>query len=200
LTPTYSTLFSCLYDQPDPIGHLGRGTHYSVLRSVEWLDVVRTPQALPQIHDFAVIWDEDHDVRVIRVIERIYMAGLLSPIQFIGERKGSLHVIVAAKFFYWGKESTQKNYIEELKRVVTTAISDDAWTVEMGMFDRAPNSFQNEFEGLIAADEDHVLTYLKNIDMLWNLGTKPADSYFLEILTTSPAAAKTREVTQKPAR
>ena len=46
-TPQYSTLFSCLYDEPDPVGQLGRGTHYSVMRSVEWLDVTRRPLALP---------------------------------------------------------------------------------------------------------------------------------------------------------
>src|SRR5688572_1906398 len=79
----YSKLFACLYDEPAPVGNLGRGTHYSVMRSVEWLDVVRRPLPLPEIHDFAVIWDEDHDSRVIEAVERIYMAGLLSPIQFI---------------------------------------------------------------------------------------------------------------------
>ncbi|WP_253073410.1 hypothetical protein [Sodalis ligni] len=96
----YSTLLSCLYDEQQPIGNLGRGTHYSIFRTVEWLDVNRTPVNLPQLHDFSVIWDEDHDERVINVIENIYMAGLLSPIQFIGERKGTLTVIVAAKFYY----------------------------------------------------------------------------------------------------
>ena len=87
-TPAYSTLFCCLYNESAPIGSIGRGCHYSVFRSVEWLDVTRSPLELPEMHDFAVIWDEDHDTRVINVIERIYLSGLLSPIQFVGERKG----------------------------------------------------------------------------------------------------------------
>ena len=43
----YSKLFSCLYDEAEPVGSLGRGTHYSIFRSVEWLDVTRRPLALP---------------------------------------------------------------------------------------------------------------------------------------------------------
>jgi predicted nucleic acid-binding protein len=54
---TYSPYFKTLYDQPEPIGRLGRGTHYSVLRCL----------GLSGFHDFAIIWDEDHDKRVIAV-------------------------------------------------------------------------------------------------------------------------------------
>lgn len=57
--PAYSRLFSCLHDEASPVGNLGRGTHFSIFRSVEWLDVERQPLARPQIHDFAVIWDEN---------------------------------------------------------------------------------------------------------------------------------------------
>jgi hypothetical protein len=66
--PQYSNLFTCLHDKLESIGTLGRGTHYSVFRSVESLNVIRRPLTLPQINDFAVIWDEDHDTRVIEAI------------------------------------------------------------------------------------------------------------------------------------
>lgn len=172
--PTYSTLFSCLYDEPSPIGHLGRGTHYSVFRSVEWLDVTRTPVALPQIHDFSVIWDEDHDTRIIETIEAIYMAGLLSPIQFIGERKGTLTIIVAAKFYFWGSDTEFKSYEWQLQRICQNSSHGDNWELEVGMFDRSPGSpHQTELHGLISAEEHRVITYLRNIDSLWGLGTKP---------------------------
>lgn len=78
--PVYSALLACLYDEPEPVGHLGRGTHYSIFRTAEWRDVVLDPLPVPQIHDFAIIWDEDHDTRVIEAVEAIYMTGLLSPI------------------------------------------------------------------------------------------------------------------------
>lgn len=98
--PAYSHLFSCIYDEAEPIGRIGRGTHYSIFRAAEWHDVMRRPLPVAQVHDFAVVWDEDHDTRVIEVVEKLYMKSLLSPVQFIGERKGSLNVIVAAKFYF----------------------------------------------------------------------------------------------------
>jgi hypothetical protein len=174
ITPTYSTLFSCLYDEPEPIGKLGRGSHYSVFRSVEWLDVTRTPVVIPQIHDFAVIWDEDHDERVVSVIEKIYMAGLLSPIQFIGERKGFLTVIVAAKFYYAHGLETLNGYIRQLNDLSTSPSHGDSWPTELGLFDRSPGSpHQTDLKSLIMADEHRVITYARNIDSLWSLGTKP---------------------------
>lgn len=172
-TKSYSTLFSCLYDESQPIGQLGRGTHYSVFRSVEWLDVVRAPLKTPQIHDFSVVWDEDHDTRIIEIIESIYMAGLLSPIQFIGERKGVLTVIVAAKFYFNTHDSDLKNYERQLQDICTIPSHGDYWSVEIGMFDRSPDSpHQTDLQGLISDKEHRVITYLRNIDSLWGLGTK----------------------------
>lgn len=172
-TPVYSTLLSCIHDETAPVGSLGRGTHYSILRSTEWLDVVRQPLAVPEVHDFAVIWDEDHDTRVIPVVEAIYMAGLLSPVQFVGERKGNLTVIVAAKF-YFDSRTDIKGYTKQLQQLCDGSSDGDYWPVEIGMFDRCPGSpHQNEFHGLIMADAHRVLTYLRNLDSLWSLGTKP---------------------------
>ena len=188
-TPAYSSLFACLHDEPAPVGYLGRGTHYSVFRSVEWLDVVRAPLRLPQIHDFAVIWDEDHDTRVIEVLEGIYMAGLLSPIQFIGERKGTLTVIVAAKFYYADREASLDEYIRRLNDISANTSNRDSWPAEVGMFDRSPGSpHQTEVRGLISADEHRVIIYLRNIDSLWSLGTKDyvSKSLMADLCTTPP--------------
>ena len=172
--PVYSTLFSTLYDEQDPIGSLGRGSHYSVLRSVEWQDVELSPLAMPQVHDFAIIWDEDHDTRVLEAIEMIYMEGLLAPVQFIGERKGSLTVIVAAKFYFSGLVNIEE-YTAKIHNIAQSL--DDPWPGEVGYFDRTPwtpeiGHHQCEPEGIIMADTDRVITYLKNIDSLWSLGTK----------------------------
>ena len=168
----YSKLFTCLYDEPAPVGTLGRGTHYSVFRSVEWLDVTRHTLAHPEIHDFAVLWDEDHDERVIEAVERIYMAGLLSPVQFIGERKGSLTAVVAAKFYFVGSEAETEAYRRAIEAI--TQGLDDSWPAQLGLFDRQPgSSHQSFFEGLINDNDHRVGLYLANIDSLWALGTKP---------------------------
>lgn len=174
--PVYSDLFACLYDEPEPVGRLGRGTHYSVFRAAEWLDVVRDPLPVPQVHDFAVIWDEDHDTRVIEAVEAIYMAGLLSPVQFIGERKGTLYVVVAAKF-YWNSEPRVKQYLVELNSIAKRLPNGDVWPIELLFFDRSPSfpptdPHQTEIDGLVSDERHKVVTYLRSIDILWSLGTK----------------------------
>ncbi|QQR39463.1 hypothetical protein [Devosia rhizoryzae] len=170
--PVYSTLFSCLHDEPDFVGSLGRGTHYSVLRSVEWLDVIREPLLTPQIHDFAVIWDEDHDTRVISAIERIYMAGLLSPVQFVGERKGLLSVILASRFFFHGDGGALEQYRKAVSEIASN-LGFDSWTSEIGTFDRQLGSpHQTDPVGIINDTDEKVETYLRNIDNLWGLGTR----------------------------
>lgn len=171
--PVYSSLFTCLHDEPEPVGSLGRGTHYSVLRSVEWLDVTRARLEKPQVHDFAVIWDEDHDTRVIDAVEAIYMQGLLSPVQFVGERKGHLTVIVAAKFYWAISQGELDNYQAALRRIAETATG-DSWNFELGFFDRSPldPNHQTELRSIIAAEEHRVINYLRTVDSLWSLGTK----------------------------
>ena len=174
-TPSYSTLFSCLHDEREPIGYVGRGTHYSVFRSVEWLDVERKQLAQPQIHDFAVIWDEDHDERIIDVIERIYMAGFLSPVQFIGERKGGLSIVLAARYYCGSSDDFRgEEFFRQIETIVSN-VNGDSWNLEIGSFDRHDTSargHQTELPSIIQDKDEVAFTYLKNIDNLWRLGTK----------------------------
>jgi len=169
----YSPHFSCLYDEAEPIGNIGRGSHYSVFRTAEWRNVVREPLDHAQIHDFAVVWDEDHDERVIDVAERIYMAGLFSPIQFIGERKGGLTVIIAARFRFYHPEPVFSNWVRDIQRIASD-INGDSWGLSLGQFDKtlfegAPH--QTEPGSIIQDSDERAIAYLRHIDNLWNLGT-----------------------------
>jgi hypothetical protein len=94
---TYSDFFKTLHDETNPTGYLGRGTHYSVLRAVVFHDPIGTPLPEGDFTDFAVVWDEDHDLRVIEPIEEIYRRGLLSSFLIFGERKGSFTAIQSDK-------------------------------------------------------------------------------------------------------
>jgi hypothetical protein len=85
---TYSDFFRTLHDETGPVGYLGQGTHYSVLRAVVFHDPMGTPLLQGRFADFAVIWDEDHDVRVMEPIEEVYRRGLLSSFLMFGEHKG----------------------------------------------------------------------------------------------------------------
>jgi hypothetical protein len=91
----YSDFFQTLHDETSPTGCLGRGTHYSILRAVVFHDPMGKPLREGQFADFAVIWDEDHDVRVMEVIEQIYQRGLLSSFLIFGERKGAFTAVLA---------------------------------------------------------------------------------------------------------
>jgi Bacterial RNA polymerase, alpha chain C terminal domain len=93
----YSAFFKTLHDETNPTGYLGPGTHYSILRAVVFHDPMGQPLPEGQFADFAVIWDEDHDTRVIEPIEAIYRQGLLSSLLMFGEHKGSFTAIVSDK-------------------------------------------------------------------------------------------------------
>lgn len=177
-TRTYSHLFSCLYDQPEPIGRLGRGVHYSVFRSTQWRAIDGDHLTAPRVHDFAVIWDEDHDERVIRVAERLHMAGLLWPVVFIGERKG----VVTLLLDYMGGPDVfvdESVWLDKIRTVASHADETDDWQVEIGMYQRLvviEEGARTDAKRIIPEDEARVVPYLQAIDVLWLLGDRE-DAY-----------------------
>jgi hypothetical protein len=173
--PTYAQAFKTLYDESAPIGTIGRGTHYSVLRAHEWHDVLLQPTTVAQVHDFAVIWDEDHDVRVISAIEAFYIKGLLAPIKFIGERKGALTVILSSDFYWHAKAPGLDDYRAKLQATLDSLKLGDYWPVEIGLFSNNPENRQYSRSRAIINDSiDRVDIYLNNIDMLHALGNTEA--------------------------
>jgi hypothetical protein len=94
-SPACDVLFSVFFKRYTMKLDLSAGTHYSVLRVPIWQDEWLNPLAQGLLLDFAVIWDEDHDARVMEAVETLYFSGLLSPVRFIGERKGSLSVLIS---------------------------------------------------------------------------------------------------------
>lgn len=171
--PAYSTLFTCLYDQQDPA--VPRWTHHSIFRCVEYRDVTRKLLDKPIIHDFCVIWDSDHDERVIGAIERIYMEGLLSPIQFINEHKGLLTILIAAKAMF-EMEETMEEYAKRVEEAAN--IGDvDYWPVALGTFSRHDRDLrtqhQTDLKHITGWDPVREHTFLLHLDGLWELGTKP---------------------------
>lgn len=172
----YSDLFSCLYDQPAPVGELGRGTHYSVFRSMQWRDIDGDFRDSGRFHDFAVVWDEDHDERVIRFVEQLHICGLLWPVIFIGERKGALTVLL------WQDVEPKKkraDFFEVLNELAERTDEDDAWSLDIGRFYRDPANVDGLTTtcGIINDTEDQVVAYLQAIDVLWQLGEKKRVPY-----------------------
>lgn len=156
---SYSSLFQTIHDESKPVGHIGRGTHYSVLEALLWQDTKGNSFVPPKPHSFAVIWDEDHDERVIGVARALYLNGLLSPVRFIGERKASLRIVV--------DELPTERVIEEMNGTCGDVVEGygDCWDTDIVLLE----------DGLkIIADRDEtVTTYLENITNLWCLGGTP---------------------------
>ena len=132
-TPVYSTLIQCLYDEPSSV--VRSYPHYSVFRAIDSRDVTQNGVDLPRVHDFAVIWDEDHDSRIIPVIEEMLMAGLLPGVHFVGEQKGTLTIILAART-YWRIDLAAFT----AKVANLTQAAGDSWEVKIGMFDHTPGN------------------------------------------------------------
>ena len=159
----YSPLFHTLHDEQSPVGTLGRGTHCSVFSTTQWVDLYQKPLKWPCIQKFAVVWDEDHDERVIEVIERAYMSRMFAPVLFAGEKKGVLTVVVDDRF-----PSIMEHDVsyEMAWSDICSDVYGDSWT-----FDKIRTI--STATDIISADFGKVFTYLTNIDNLWSLGLNP---------------------------
>lgn len=158
---SYCPFFQTLHDEMQPVGKLGRGTHYSVLRAPVWHDEFLNRIDRCAFLDFAVIWDEDHDDRVIDAVMVLYVSGLLSPVRYIGERKGTLTVLLAPDVVrIWEPERLQE-YGDDIKDICQCM--EDPWSAHVDSADGRGHS-------IIHASPEDVALYLKNIDMLWQLG------------------------------
>ena len=122
---SYSHFFQTLHDERSPTGRLGNGTHATILRAIVFRDQALIPLKTGASADLAVIWDEDHDTRVIKAVEAIYRAGFLGSILMIGERKGTLNAIVSESV----KDPTLLNILEDKLRAVAKNGDDDARVV-----------------------------------------------------------------------
>jgi hypothetical protein len=161
---SYSSFFQTLYDETGPVGNFGRGTHYSVLRVPIWQDELLNPLPQAVLLDFAVLWDEDHDERVVQAIEEIYFAGLMGPVLFIGERKGSLNVLIQSSSASPWAPAALDSYGEAVSRISNGL--EDPWPATV-------DTVLGSEHSIINAPRENVMGYLKNIDMLWQLGRKP---------------------------
>ena len=137
----YTDAFTILHDEPG----------YTVLRAV-----MQQP-ALTWLHDFAVIWDEDHDERVIWVAEQLYVRGMLPCVLSIGERKANVTVTVGV--------SCDASYVQRVDDICENVPS-DAFTASVepaSHLARVPH---------VEDHDGHCEHDLRAIDARWKLGRK----------------------------
>jgi len=161
---TYSPFFQTLHDEIQPTGYLGRGTHYSVLRAVTWHGPNRQPLKDAHYLDFGIVWDEDHDTRVIHPIELLYKRGWLSSAIIVGERKAAFTFLMPDDLYDSTSVLERQNFQTELDNLMQS-LEDDPWNGYLG-------SIRTGGEGIIGDQEGKVQLYLRTIEMLWQLGVK----------------------------
>lgn len=148
----YSHLFSTVHDQTEPVGHLGRGTHYSILRVY-----VGARAGVPaHFQDFGVVWDEDHDIRVIDVAERMFLAGIFERVRFIGERKGGISLVLS--------EPLPPAHRRLAESIAGDMPDGDSFTFGEGTIAEPPHIINDE--------RSRVSAFLAGVDAIWQTGPK----------------------------
>lgn len=163
--------FKTLHQETKPVGSFAHGAHYSVMRAPIWQDKWLNPMPNGAMLDFAIIWDEDHDERVLTLIEELYFAGLMAPVRFIGERKGSLSVLIDAETERVWKPAALKHYRDAINRISNAQC--DPWPAQVICVANHLDSHGLLDPLIIHEDRRKVATYLRYIDLLWNVGIKP---------------------------
>ncbi len=161
----FPQFFKTIHSDNKAVGDIGDGSHYSVLRSTTWYDNSRLLLNEPMIHDFAIIWDKDHDNRIIEFVEHMFMNNVLSPVLFVGESKEHLTVFVSPLFRETTDEHVFQDYVSSVVELAKNQYV--PWTAEVCVFGEALTKHQ-----IIDSSNDRVELFLKNINMLWNLGLK----------------------------
>jgi hypothetical protein len=160
-----------LHDETKPVERIGRGAHYSVMRVPIWHDKCLKPLRQGAMLDFAIIWDEDHDERLLAVIEEIYFAGLLAPVRFIAERKGTLTVLIDVQTARTWKSAALRAYREAVNAISNH--QNDPWPTHLSLPAGSASSSAIFEPSIIHEDRSKVAAYLQHIDMQWKLGIKP---------------------------
>lgn len=175
-TPKYSAHLHCIYDEAAPMGRIGRGTHYSIVQALSWRSSKGELRKEATSQNIAIIWDEDHDTRVIPCVEALLMAGLLHAISIIGERKGGLTIVFNSMSAAHLSEAQKRAYRDEITKVINEVVQskyEDYWSITFGEMTETPSlksTGQQVFHQLLIHDDlKKVDTYVRNIDHLWNI-------------------------------
>jgi hypothetical protein len=175
-TPKYSPHLHCIYDEPAPTGHIGRGTHYSVVQALSWRSDKGDLRQQASVQNVAIIWDEDHDERIIPCVEALLMAGLLHGVSIIGERKGHVTIVFNSMSAARLSDNQKRDYRDEVTKVINEVVEtkhEDYWSITFGEMLDTPSlkkTGRDIFHGSLIQDEvQKIETYIRNINNLWDI-------------------------------
>jgi len=176
----YSTLFNTVHDQHEPTVDIGRGAHFSILSTAQWLDMQLIPMARAVVQRIAIIWDEGHDTRIIPMLEAALINGIISPVLFVGERKGSVTLMLDM-----GSPLIKDPEFIQAWQKICYGPDDDHWSLTIiGWGENTHPLIHDEFHKAVA--------YLEMIDAQFKLGLWEYKyqcvlrDYWVSILDKSP--------------
>jgi hypothetical protein len=128
----------------------------------------RTCNLFYNMQDFAIVWDEDRDERIIWVVEHLIAMNLLFPVMAIGERKANVHLWLASPEAvaegnpliarYWLMSETRKFY-DQLVQHLCESVPSDVFSAECY---HGPENLG-----------EYTSAYVEQLHKNWKLGRKP---------------------------
>jgi hypothetical protein len=156
----YSEFFETLHDEQGRVGSML--CHYSILRAMVFHDEFGNALPIARRQKFAVIWDDDHDERIIQPIEKLFCEGLLSSFVMFGEQKAVFYAM-AAEQLAAPKFKARVSHLEKRIEAACHYIDiGDQWGAQLEWIN-APGLMMN-------ASDDKARLYAATIKMLWDLG------------------------------
>ncbi|MDD2133223.1 hypothetical protein [Pseudomonas kurunegalensis] len=151
--PKYSDFFRTEHDEQRNVASIA--AHYSVLSIPSFI----SSTGAIKIQRVAIIWDADHDERVIDVLEAAYFENLVGPVLFIGEYKGAVSVIVNSDRI---NKNEISEYEEQWRRICDDAVQDDKFRLDVMTTEEYVKTADEKLQPILC-------TYLKFIKDAWGL-------------------------------
>lgn len=145
-----------------------RAMHYSIYEA-SYLPL--NPVGSMTQSRFALLWDEDHDLRVFSVVASLAESGLLPYVAVIGERKAGVMIILNKHFTRLHPSVAAKSGevdLAEFDDVIRARVQldhEDEWNTSFYLDNSVINYSNSREDGTISE-------YLDLLDVLWNLQLK----------------------------
>lgn len=152
--PKYSDFFQTVYDEQYNVGALE--AHYSILS----LPLFIAPEAPIKLQRIAVVWDRDHDDRIIALLEAAFFADLIAPcVLYVLEHKGFVAVIVNEDY----DEAERDRKTRIWQKICDNVITDDKFSVKVMLEEEYLLDLKKNLQ-------ESFRNYFQYIDDAWTLG------------------------------
>ncbi len=93
----YSEIFITEYDEGFPTDEFVPEKNLTVFSNIQWLDQNLNYSTEAKLQRLAIIWRRHHDMRVIQMLEKALVRGILSPVLCVSVHQDSLELFLNAQ-------------------------------------------------------------------------------------------------------